>query len=89
MPASRTPLADFAISTEGDGTRHAVNAELQVTVLPDADDAYIAHERTRKPFMSGGLESSFLKARLDDVWVYIVGTHIVVTKQKLHIGDLA
>jgi hypothetical protein len=79
---------DFAISTEGDGTKHAISAALQVTVLPD-EDSYICHERT-KPFFndSGRSPTSFLKCRLDDVWVYILGTNIIITKQKLHIEDL-
>ena len=84
------PKGDYKRVDSEDGTFNAFEKQTGITVsiLPDAEDRILTHERTRRPIGGNGLLTSLLKCRLGDVWVYIVGTHIVLTKQKLHIEDL-
>ncbi len=82
------PYAEFVITEDEDGIKHAISHEIQLSILPDGDTR-IVHEREVQPEKGPEHNTSVLKGRLDDVWIYIIGGHVVVSKQKLHINDLA
>jgi hypothetical protein len=85
-PRERAPWIDFEFTTDADGTKHAVNPYLAVSVLPDGE-ARLFHRRELKPFAAGGaVTRSALVAELDGVRVFIVGANIIVTKQNLPLG---
>jgi len=78
---TKSEHTDFVITTDENGIQHAVNEQLQVSVLPDAK-ARLFHRREIRPF-AGGQKRSALVAELDGVRVFIQGSHIVVTKRNL------
>ncbi len=81
------PYAEFVITEDEDGIKHAISHEIQLSILPDGDTR-IVHERETQPAKGPQYNTSILKGRLDDVWVYVIGRHVVVSKRKLHINDL-
>ena len=82
------PYAEFVITEDEDGIKHAISHEIQLSILPDGDTR-ICHEREVQWGVGPEHNTSVLKGKLDDVWIYVIGKHVVVSKQKLHINDLA
>ena len=80
---------DYIITEERDGTRHAINRHFRVTVLPDGPSK-LAHRRELDVIQSQArinsgvpVKRSALVAKLDDVWVFIKGNQIIITKQNI------
>lgn len=82
----QTPFRDddpleFTLSKDQDGTRHAINSKLSVTVLNDGD-TNLFKRRSIKGVGSGSPSyATCLVAQLDGVCVYIQDDAIVITKQ--------
>ncbi len=78
----RSSPEDWKITSEG-GRWHAVNDKIAVTVLPDmAEHVKIVKRNTLRPFGGGKSHRRILVARCDDVYVYVSGTGVIVTKKK-------
>lgn len=79
-------FADFQISQDPDGARHAVSPELAVTVLPDGESKIFHRNAIKKNSATG--ETTHLRAlvaELNGVRVYIMGGHIIVTTQDMYL----
>jgi hypothetical protein len=74
---------DFQITTEDDGTRHAVQGDVALTILPGGETSLFAR-RAIKKHPSGETENiTWLVGELNGVRVYINGSKIVMTTQDL------
>lgn len=71
----------FALSTEDDGTQHAIRENIKVSVLPDVK-ANISHRNANRPFQEKAARWLIVKTE-DGLNIYIHGTHVVVTKKEL------
>lgn len=76
------PDAPFERSTEPDGTKHAINGNIQVSVLPDAGSNVTMKYRAGVRQKTGE-KSKWLMVLIDDLYIFVHGTHVVVTKTKL------
>lgn len=63
---------------------HAVRPDMAITVLPDCEDARIVHRRLYQPFAKPQpIQRAALVAHLNGVRLYIRGSNLVMTTQKL------
>lgn len=77
------PMTPFKIEPEEDGTQHAIHDNIQISVLPDFDNVKIKHRNAVKPF-SNGQHTRWLYIKVDDIKIYVHGTHVVVSKKELN-----
>lgn len=79
-------LSTFDIKEETDGSRHAVSADMVVTILPDGESKLFHRNAIKKSTQTG--ETTHLRAlvaELNGVRMYLLGGHIVLTTQDMYL----
>lgn len=65
----------------------AVSPGLKVTVV--GRDTEAMQRRQMKPAHSEGIYRNMLWVKVDDVFVHVLGDHVVIAREKLRIGQIA
>lgn len=75
------PQPPFALSTDDEGTQHAIRDDIKISVLSDVP-AKIDHLNANRPFQ--GKAFRWLVIELENnIKIYVHGTHVLVSKKDL------
>jgi len=64
----------------------AVSEGLKVTVI--GDRTKVIQRRQIKPAYREGIYRTMLVVEIDDVFIHIIGDHIIVAREKLNVGQI-
>lgn len=77
------PSPPFSIHKESDGTHHAISKNVQLSVLPNVDREVKINHRVAGQMVTGKQHTRWLQAKVGDLFIYVNGSHVVVSGKRL------